>query len=125
MSAFDLTETGLANGVWEGVITRLEGEGESGAPEIDVRHMDGPVQSEIQETGDGRWLLKVPVPSEAIADGVHVFVIYDQNSDEKLGDFTLLAGEPVADDIRAEIALLRAELDMLKRAFRRHCLETT
>jgi hypothetical protein len=28
------------------------------------------------------------------------------------------------DDLRAEVDLLRAELDMLKRAFRRHCLET-
>ena len=35
-----------------------------------------------------------------------------------------LAGEALAHDIRAEIDLLRAELDMLKRAFRRHCLET-
>ena len=42
-----------------------------------------------------------------------------------LGDFTLMAGDAVADDLRAEVELLRAELDMLKRAFRRHCLETT
>jgi hypothetical protein len=27
--------------------------------------------------------------------------------------------------LRAEVDLLRAELDMLKRAFRRHCVETT
>ena len=36
----------------------------------------------------------------------------------------LVAGEALAHDLRAEIDLLRAELDMLKRAFRRHCLET-
>ena len=35
-----------------------------------------------------------------------------------------IAGEAVSDDLRAEVELLRAELDMLKRAFRRHCLET-
>jgi hypothetical protein len=28
------------------------------------------------------------------------------------------------EDIRAEVDLLRAELDLLKRAFRRHCSET-
>ena len=45
--------------------------------------------------------------------------------EEVLGSFTLIAGEALGDDLRAEVSLLRAELDMLKRAFRRHCLETT
>jgi hypothetical protein len=31
---------------------------------------------------------------------------------------------PLEEDIRAEVSLLRAELDLLKRAFRRHCAET-
>ncbi len=122
MSAFELTETRLSNGVWEGVITRADANDH--VPEIDVRHMDRPVANEIAPDGDGRWTLKVPIPQEAVADGVQVFVVYELSSDTKLGDFTLLAGEPAADDIRAEIVLLRAELDMLKRAFRRHCLET-
>jgi hypothetical protein len=30
----------------------------------------------------------------------------------------------LAEDIRAEMDLLRAELDLLKQAFRRHCVET-
>ena len=29
-----------------------------------------------------------------------------------------------AEDIRAELSLVRDELDLLKRAFRRHCVET-
>ena len=36
----------------------------------------------------------------------------------------LVAGDALAYDLRTEIALLREELDLLKRAFRRHCLET-
>jgi hypothetical protein len=40
------------------------------------------------------------------------------------GAFAIVTGEPLDDDIRAELDLLRAELEMLKRAFRRHCLET-
>ena len=36
----------------------------------------------------------------------------------------MITGEPVEDDLRGEIDLLRAELDMLKRAFRRHCIDT-
>jgi hypothetical protein len=33
---------------------------------------------------------------------------------------TLLAGDALDEDIRAEVVLLRDELEMLKRAFRRH-----
>ena len=72
----------------------------------------------------GCWDVAIPIPAEAVADGVHTFVISDEVDDARLGDFTLIAGESVADDLRAEMELLRAELDMLKRAFRRHCLET-
>jgi len=46
--------------------------------------------------------LQVPIPEEAIADG-----------------------EALGDDMCVEIELPRAELDMLKRAFRRHCVETS
>lgn len=43
---------------------------------------------------------------------------------QALGDFSIIAGDAAGEDIRAEMALLRAELDMLKRSFRRHCRET-
>jgi hypothetical protein len=33
---------------------------------------------------------------------------------------TFLAGDALDEDIRAEVVLLRDELEMLKRAFRRH-----
>jgi hypothetical protein len=42
-----------------------------------------------------------------------------------LGSFSIVAGDALAEDIRAELSLLRAELDMLKKAFRRHCVETS
>ena len=70
------------------------------------------------------WLVQVPVPPEAIGDGVQTFLIGDVRGDSVLSSFTLIAGEALGEDIRAEVELLRAELDMLKRAFRRHCLET-
>ncbi|MDA8740151.1 hypothetical protein N9M73_03340 [Rhodobacteraceae bacterium] len=43
---------------------------------------------------------------------------------EVLARFTLIGGDLVDQDLRAEIDLLRAELDLLKRAFRRHCADT-
>ena len=51
-------------------------------------------------------------------------VIADAETGEAEATVSLVAGEALAGDLRAEIDLLRAELDMLKRAFRRHCLET-
>ena len=125
MSELSLSKIRFHNGIWEGRISNVP---ETGAqPNIQVRYLDQLVEGvSLKEGGTGNeWELHVPVPNHAVADGVHSFVIYDDASDSKLGDFTLIAGEAAADDLRAEVKLLRAELDMLKRAFRRHCLETS
>lgn len=124
MSDLTLTKIRMRNRRWEG---RVTGASTSGArPDIRVSYLDRPVDGvELTEGPQpGVWDLAVPVPEEAIADGVHTILIYDGASDAKLGNFTLIAGEAVGDDLRAEVDLLRAELDTLKRAFRRHCLET-
>jgi hypothetical protein len=125
MSDLTLTKTRLSNGVWEGIITGNAGS--IARPSIVVMHLDQPVeQIDVAEgPDDGQWTLKVSIPAHAIADGVQTFVIYDSADDSKLAHFSLVAGDPLADDIRSEIELLRAELDMLKRAFRRHCVEAT
>lgn len=118
---FELTKTRLAEGVWEGILTRREGAGD---PKLTVRHMDRTVAGleVVPDDAKGHWRVRLPIPREAIADGMQTLVISD--GDTVLADITLIAGEALADDIRAEVELLRAELDMLKRAFRRHCLET-
>ncbi|HBS48972.1 MAG TPA: hypothetical protein DEA05_02255 [Rhodobacteraceae bacterium] len=124
MSQLTLTKLNLRSRVWQG---RISGAGETGArPEIRVIHQDRPVEGVelTEETQPGDWLLRVPLPDHAIAEGVQTFLIVDAASDTKLGAFTLIAGEAADDDLRAEVDLLRAELDMLKRAFRRHCLDT-
>ena len=129
-SAFQLTKTRFLEGVWEGVLhARSAG---SVVPEIRVTLNDTPVQgvsiTDIPAKDKGQaphWLLQVPVPVEAVGEGVQTFLIYDASTDEVLSSFTMIAGEVLGDDLRAEVELLRAELDMLKRAFRRHCLETT
>ena len=118
----NLTETGLRGGVWQGVLTGAPNSGE--APDIVATHLDRPIDGVEVVRQDGDWLVRVPVPAEAVSDGVQTIVIADRASETKLAHFTLIAGSPAADDIRSEIALLRAELDMLKRAFRRHCVET-
>lgn len=124
MTELALTKLRMRNGVWEG---RISGANRGDKPDIRVTYLDQPVTDvTLRESSEpGLWDISVTVPTHAIADGVHAFLIFDGQSYTKLGDFSLIAGEAVSDDLRAEIELLRAELDMLKRAFRRHCLETT
>ncbi|WP_113911110.1 hypothetical protein [Roseovarius dicentrarchi] len=125
MSSFRLTKTRLFEGVWEGQLT-YTGEGQM-QPDIEVTHLERPVEGvELTETANGGvWTLRVQIPAEAIADGVQTFLIRDRREGTTLNSFALMSGDVLAYDIRAEMALLREELDMLKRAFRRHCLETT
>lgn len=124
MSEWTLTKTRLFEGIWEGALTRA-GAG-TATPDIKVTYLDTPLQgvSLKEDAAQNRWLLRVPIPTEAIADGVQTFLITDAAKNTLLDKITLISGEVLADDIRAEMDLLRAELDMLKRAFRRHCVET-
>ncbi|MGX0876958.1 hypothetical protein ACSSV4_001642 [Roseovarius sp. MBR-154] len=124
MSDLTLTKTRLFEGVWEGV---LSGTSDAvAAPEIEVTHLQEPVEGVevIARSESGDWVVRIPVPPEKIADGVQTFLIRDRASGAVLDSFALLAGDVLSYDIRAEMALLREELDLLKRAFRRHCLET-
>lgn len=122
MSTLTLTPTKMRRGVWEGMISNSQ----TGVPQVTVTHLDKPVPGfELTENKDENlWLLQVPVPVDAIEDGVQIFIIFDAMDGTQVGHFTLIAGEALGDDIRVEMELLRAELDMLKRAFRRHCVET-
>jgi len=124
MSNLTLTKIHLRNGNWVGRV--VNNDDSDIRPDIRVTYLDQPVDTVDLQEGDGIgvWNLSIPVPSHAVTDGVQTFLIIDGADDTKLGDFTLIAGEAMADDLRAEVELLRAELDMLKRAFRRHCLET-
>ncbi|MDK3071500.1 hypothetical protein QO034_00125 [Sedimentitalea sp. JM2-8] len=119
-----LTKIRFLNGVWHGRLA--SGRSAGTPPEVRVRYRDGPLPGVTVSPADasGQWDIFIPVPSDAIADGVHTFVVQDAETGGKLGDFTLIAGDAAADDLRAELDLLRAELDLLKRAFRQHCRDT-
>lgn len=118
MSGITLTPTRIRAGVWEGVLTG------SAEPRLAVTLRDQPVEVSVSALPDGSHAVRVPIPAEALSEGVQTFLVRDAGSDETLAHFTVIAGVAMEEDLRAEIDLLRAELDMLKRAFRRHCLET-
>lgn len=124
MNDVTLTKTRLFEGVWEGVLTH-DGPGNF-QPEIEVTHLQKPVPGvEVRENPEENlWVVRVPIPAELIADGVQTFLVQDKRTGDTLNSFSLMSGDVLSHDIRAEVTLLREELDMLKRAFRRHCLET-
>ena len=125
MSELSLVKTRIQAGIWEGVL--IGGPDSDEAPEILVTHLDRPVHT-VALTEDaqspGAWNVKIAIPPDLLSDGVQTFLICDAATQERLDSFTIVTGVPLEDDIRGEIDLLRAELDMLKRAFRRHCVET-
>ncbi len=113
-----LTETGFAGGVWTG---RLEGAapapgGDSPALEVlrDGRAETGLSLSKGKK--DGVWEVRFPVPAEALGSGAVVFLF--QLGGEVLASLPILAGPRAEDDLRTEVALLRAELDLVKRVLR-------
>ncbi|WP_343035173.1 hypothetical protein [Parasulfitobacter algicola] len=114
-----LTKTRMQDGIWEGL---LQSPGDP--PRLSVTFLDSPVDGvEILPCDEG-FLVRIPIPRQAISDGVQTIVISVADSGLVLDHIPLMAGDPQAHDIRAEVDLLRAELDVLKRAFRRHCKET-
>lgn len=124
MTDVTLTKLRLIEGVWNGVL-KYHGSG-NWQPDIEVTHLDFPVEDVTVEEDrvEECWYVRVPIPADKIADGVQTFVIKDRRDQEPLGSFAIVAGDALAEDIRAEMSLLREELDMLKKAFRRHCVET-
>lgn len=112
-----LTQTRIAKGTWEGLLT-----GAGAVPRIEALH-DGTALPgvEVVALPEGH-AVRVPLPGTILSEGMQVVLL--QLGGEVLARITLIAGLPPDEDLRAEVSLLRAELDLLKRAFRRHCAET-
>ena len=125
MSDYAFTRTRLSHGVWTGTLS-FHGQGEGILPALSAIHQEQALEGlKVEPSPDAQgWLVSLPIPPELITDGVTTILLTDDTTGDRLFVITLLAGDAVAEDIRAEVDLLRAELDMLKRAFRRHCAET-
>ncbi len=120
-----LSRKRIANGVYEGVYSGQKTE--MAAPSLELNHL-GETVSEVTakqlDEQENTWFIRCNIPTEAITDGIQTFLLCKVGEDTVLDSFSIVAGEPLDDDLRNEISLLREELDMLKRAFRRHCVET-
>lgn len=115
-----IEEGRITGGVWEGFLTGAAG----AAPGIEALHAGRAIEGVEVLPASGKaggFTVRVPIPAWALNDGVQTFLV--QADGVTLAQFTLIAGQPLDEDIRAEIGLLRAELDLLKRAFQRHVRE--
>ena len=118
-TSFGITASRLTAGQWQGELHRTSAE----TPAVDLylgAERIGPVEVTRGPTRD-TWHLSVTVPAGLLSDGVQTFLIRDADDGETLAHFTIVAGEAADADMRAELDLMRAELDMLKKAFRRYC----
>ena len=107
MSRPILTKTSLQSGTWHGILR-----GSHRLPQLSVTHLgrEVPGISVIETKEEGTWLVEVPIPAHLLSDGVQTVVISDEQTGRTLNSFSVIAGEALDDDLRAEIDLLRAEL---------------
>lgn len=114
MREWTLTKTRLSDGHWQGI---LHG-GADTPPDLVAEHLGQPV-GRITLTPQGNdWLVDLALPATLIADGAQCVILRRADSMAQLAVVTFIAGEDLAHDLRAEVAMLRAELDLLKRALR-------
>ena len=110
---------GVVAGCWNGAL-----QGAGTPPDLSVVHRGQVVaRAALRDVGPGVWSVRADLPATVIGNGVNglLLVAGDPGSagSQVLGGLTLVAGTVAGDDLLAEIAQLRAELEMLKREFRR------
>lgn len=118
-----LTALRLIEGVWEGVLSGLADP--ATPPAIEIQHAGEAIaDAELTPVDDQQWLVRAELPADRISDGTTSFALVLGETGDRLASFAVIAGDALRDDLHAEVALLREELDMLKRAFRRHARDT-
>lgn len=122
MSQFE--SHGLKAGAWSGVLTA-----ETAPGRVFLAHLGEVVSiAHLTEAGEGQWQVSVDVPPGLLADGINTLILLADNGEEseapqsdavQLDRLNVMAGAPLDDSLLAEVQLLRAELELLKREFRR------
>ncbi|AXC48587.1 hypothetical protein DRW48_01740 [Paracoccus suum] len=125
MSSF--RHDGLRGGVWHGTI-----EGATRPSPLALVHRGeriGPATLTPLPDGEG-WQIAATVPLDRLTDGATTFLLVEDGPDGQRADaaaiiarLPLIAGAEIATDLQAELALMRAEMDLLLREFRRHSAE--
>ena len=118
---FQLSRIGVSNGVWTAVLSLPTAPADP--PVIDAVHRGRKLTSvKVSDAGaPGCFRLSFEIPGGILNDGTEAILIVDAGEETVLGAITVGVDCPDTNELVDEVALLRAELDLLKRAFRRHC----
>lgn len=114
MSDWTLTKTRLSDGHWQGI---LQG-GAGDPPDIVADHLGDSIGAVTLTPQGDAWLVDLALPATLIADGAHCVILRRADTHAQLALVTFIAGEDLAHDLRAEVAMLRAEMELLKRTLR-------
>jgi len=117
----ELTRVALKAGRYEGLLNT----GGADIPVIELVHLDRVVgHASVASEDAGTHRVTADVPAEVLSDGVQVMSLRSAADGAVLDRVFFLMGAGLDEDFRGELALVREELELLKRAFRRHCVET-
>lgn len=115
---------GLKSGIWQGVLRRDTPPGR-----LLLVHMGARVgDARATAQDDGTWRIAAAIPPQKLSDGVQTFLLLEDQGEgaeppqagaSHLSSLSIVAGELVEEDMRAEMNLLRSELDLLKKELRR------
>ncbi|WP_295042231.1 hypothetical protein [uncultured Paracoccus sp.] len=110
---------GVSAGCWTGA---LQADRQPGP--VSVVHRGVAVaQARLRDAGPGVWAVAADLPGTVIDRGAHGLLLVAGEpgaaGSRVLARLMLVAGQVAGDDLLAEVAHLRAELDLLKREFRR------
>lgn len=113
MKMASLVESCVEAGVWTAVV---DGDGSGLAVVHEGRVLQG---LSAEPCGEGQTRLRLPLPVELIGGGPRALSLAQGGASAPVAHIIIFAGPPDAGDLAAEVAMLRAELDMLRAAFRR------
>lgn len=115
---------GLKSGIWQGLLRR-----DSAPGRLVLVHLGERVgEARVTAESDDSWRIAAAIPAQKLSDGVQSFLLLEDEGQEgdppqpgalHLASLNIVAGRPLEEDLRAEINLLRSELDLVKRELRR------
>ena len=113
-----LTHSRTMKGTWQAHLTEVG----TGEPRVEVRcdgeKLGGATLAQI-EGRQGAWQLDQPLPAEILSDEGALISVVDLASGNVIGMLQISVGAEIGDDLAAEVARLRDELELLKEVVRR------
>lgn len=92
---------------------------EGSAPDLALLHRGAPLpELSIADRGHGFWDVTCPLPARLLTDGVQTLHLSLGEGETLLHSLAISVGAALEGDVVAEVALLRDELDIVKRSLR-------